>query len=159
MLRESSRNERETGQWTHINGQTDRRILFCQVNIQTLTLSLIFSSQHFPHLRISRCPSSGELPQSVPPVKNPFTLWSLSLLQTGNVSTGTVSSVKPRAAGITLVEGDGRSLQVVIFSSSLTEKDLHKHQDGYNICSKCYDSLYRPRVSSSGSSPRHVWSD
>ena len=46
MLRESSRNERETGQWTHINGQTDRRILFCQVNIQTLTLSLIFSSQN-----------------------------------------------------------------------------------------------------------------
>ena len=37
-------------------------------------------------------------------------------------------------------------MQVVIFSSSLTEKDIHQHQDGYNICSKCYDSLYRPRV-------------
>ena len=42
--------------------------------------------------------------------------------------------------------GEGGRLQVVIFSSSLTEKDIHKHQDGYNICSKCYDSLYRPRV-------------
>ena len=37
-------------------------------------------------------------------------------------------------------------MQVDIFSTSLTEKDIHKHQDGYNICSKCYDSLYRPRV-------------
>ena len=42
--------------------------------------------------------------------------------------------------------GEGRRFQVDIFSSSLTEKDIHKHQDGYNICSKCYDSLYRPRV-------------
>ena len=27
----------------------------------------------------------------------------------------------------------------------MTEKDLH-HHEGRNICSKCYDLLYRPRV-------------
>ena len=93
------------GQSTHINGQTDRRILFCQLNIQSdCEFNFLISFQQFPHQRISRCPSSGAQPPCVRPVKSQFILWRRSLLRTENVSTGSVSSVKPRAAGIKQVE-------------------------------------------------------